>query len=250
MGKEIETLEGLPASESCVEIRDGERGRMDDVALYYSARVEKFPLLTAHEEHTYTTSYFENRNPVTMELLINHNLRLVFSRARRFLWSKLELSDLVQEGVIGLMGAIERFEPVKGFRLSTFATHHIDNMIRRYVQGNANQIWVPVNVQILGKKIRKEMNTVHGTQFEKEKQVALKLGISVEKLQKTVIASSFDFMSLSNPVGEDGVGTFGDLLIDSVHSTPCDVASLKSELRQALEEKAYVYGVLSGFVLI
>lgn len=247
---ELDTSRDFLDSESDVEIRTGERGRMDDVALYYRVQIGKCPLLTPDEEFLYTTSYFENKDPSIMELLINHNLRIVCSRAKRFLWSNLPLSDLIQEGTIGLMTAIEKFEPVRGFRLSTFAVHSIDNMIRRYVQENASQIWVPRKVQTLNQKIKMRMKLAKGSQSEKEKQVALELGISVEELQETVIASSFDFTSLNSPVRDDGTSTLEDSLMDSLHSNPFEVILVRSELRQTLEEKAYVYGILSGSKLL
>lgn len=246
----IDTSRDFFAPESGAERRSSERMRMDDVALYYKTQMVRFPLLAPQEERRLTSSYYENRDPATRDLLVHHNLRLAYSRALRFLGAGVMLNDLIQEGVIGLIKAIDGFDPAKGSRLITFAVYHIDNQIRLYIQEAIGMIFVPRRLQFLREKIKMKMMQEIGSQKQKEDSVASELGIDAKELRKVMTSTSFEYVSLSTPVGDKQESQLGDFITDSVHSNPFEVAMIRSELREALEEKAFVYGMLTspGFV--
>jgi RNA polymerase primary sigma factor len=145
--------------------------------------------------------------------MINSNLRLVVSQARRYQGHGLPMEDLVQEGMLGLIRAVEKFDWRKGFKFSTYGTLWIRQAIQRGLQNHGRTIRVPVHVaqrQVKVRKIESELSTKLSREPTDE-EIAAVAEIPVEEVAE-LRELSRGLASLDQPVGEDGETAFGDLL--------------------------------------
>lgn len=207
----------------------------DFIKLYFN-EISKIPLLTADEEKelAYAIRYGENEDRARKKL-ISSNLRLVISIAKKFLWSRLSFLDLIQEGNTGLIKAIEKFDPDKDFKFSTYATRWIKQSITKSIADMTKNVRIPVHLideinaynkasQVLFQKLWREPTS---------KEVAAELWFPIKKIKK-LEEVIFGNVSLDAEVGDDGKDSLGDLLADEATLRP-DQHVEKETLKDNLE---------------
>ena len=186
----------------------------------YLNRLTQAPLLTQEEEVALTRAV-QKGDAVAKSRLIESNMRLVINIAKGYRNRSIPLEDLIQEGAIGLMQAAERFDPDKGFRFSTYATHWIRQAIGRAIDNKSKAIRLPAHVsQSLRKieRIKGEMARELGREPTLE-QIAQVMGTSAKKLQ-VIIQSSQELLSLDMTVGDSNGTTLAGLLRDESVQDP------------------------------
>jgi RNA polymerase primary sigma factor len=176
------------------------------------AASRRYPLLTPAEE-VELAKRIERGDLAAKERMINSNLRLVVSQARRYLGSGLSMADLVQEGMFGLIRATEKFDWRKGYRFSTYATLWIRQSMQRGVENSARTVRLPVQVSQRVRRIRRverELATSLGRDPTDE-EIAAAAELTLEEIEQ---ARELDraTVSLDTPVGEDGETTLGALI--------------------------------------
>ncbi|MBV9818763.1 MAG: sigma-70 family RNA polymerase sigma factor [Solirubrobacterales bacterium] len=170
------------------------------------------PLLTAGEEIE-LAKRIERGDLEAKERMINSNLRLVVSQARRYQGHGLPMEDLVQEGMLGLIRAVEKFDWRRGFKFSTYGTLWIRQALQRGLQNHGRTIRLPVHVAQRQTKVRKvesDLSTKLGREPTDE-EIAAEAKIDVEEVAE-LRELTRGLTSLDQPVGEDGETAFGDLL--------------------------------------
>jgi RNA polymerase primary sigma factor len=186
-------------------------GTADSLDLFLR-RAREHPLLTAAEE-VELAKRIERGDLAAKERMINSNLRLVVSQARRYQGHGLPMEDLVQEGMLGLIRAVEKFDWRRGFKFSTYGTLWIRQAIQRGLQNHGRTIRVPVHVaqrQVKVRKVESELSTKLSREPTDE-EIAAAAGLDVEEVAE-LRELSRGLASLDQPVGEDGETAFGDLL--------------------------------------
>jgi len=254
------TEEGPGVTEEFVEV--GQISVSDPVRLYLN-EIGRYPLLTSQQEVELAMQMEAGRRAqarleegmtdedqavlgheidigdAAHKQLVQSNLRLVVALARRYVGRGMALLDLIQEGNVGLMRAVERFDYRRGFKFSTYATWWIRQAISRAIADQGRTIRMPIHVLDSVNKLtraQREMTQAKGRAPSLE-ELAFELDLDpgrVAELQR--IAQ--DTVSLETPVGEDEDGTLGDLVEDLDSDRPADVAtfsSLQDQLAMALE---------------
>lgn len=212
----------LTDEETSSEYSVVDTGLSDDSVKIYLKQIGKIPLLTQEEELKYAKDIRENNSEKAKEALVNANLRLVVSIAKKYTGRGLSFLDLVQEGNLGLMRATEKFDYKKGYRFSTYSTWWIQQSITRAIADKSRLIRLPVHmIEILGKikKATLELTVANGYAPGKE-EIAYKVGISVDKLNRLLEAAQ-STVSMEAPVNpKDDNGKIGDYIIDESTISP------------------------------
>jgi len=206
----------------------------DDGIPSYLGRLTQAPLLTSEEEIELTRAVQQGSKPARQRL-IESNMRLVINIAKTYRNRAIPLEDLIQEGAIGLMQAAERFDPDKGFRFSTYATHWIRQAIGRAIDNKSKAIRLPAHVSQSLRRVEKEklrLSRELGADPSPE-QLAAAMGISAKKLL-TLFQSSQELLSLDMTVGDSGGMTLGGLIKDNKNTDP-EAMILSQEMVEELQ---------------
>ncbi len=211
--------------------------KINDPVRMYLKEIGRINLLTSDEEFEYAVRA-EQGDEEAKKMLAESNLRLVVSIAKRYVGRGMLFLDLIQEGNIGLMKAVDKFDPTKGYKFSTYATWWIRQAITRAIADQARTIRVPVHmVETINKLARVQRQLTQELNREPtDEEIAKKLGITVEKVRE-VYKISQDPVSLETPIGEEDDSHLGDFIKDERTMGPEEYATvemLKEELRGVL----------------
>jgi RNA polymerase primary sigma factor len=237
---------GIELSDDCGQVREDDATFVNgdlahattDALQLFLNEAGRYKLLTAEEE-VELAKRIERGDKAAKDLMINSNLRLVVSIAKRYQGHGLSLLDLIQEGIIGLIRAVEKFDYRKGFKFSTYATWWIRQAVQRGVANKSRTIRIPVHIVEREQKIaraERELVAKLGRQpTDQELSKAAKLPL---KQLREVRAAARAVTSLDKPIGEDDSGSFVDLFAaEQVHTEEEVEVSLRQEtLRKALDE--------------
>lgn len=211
--------------------------KINDPVRMYLKEIGRIPLLTSDEEFEYARRAVDG-DEEAKRILAESNLRLVVSIAKRYVGRGMLFLDLIQEGNIGLMKAVDKFDPEKGYKFSTYATWWIRQAITRALADQARTIRVPVHmVETINKLARVQRQLTQDLNREPtDEEIAKKLGISVDKVRE-VYKISQDPVSLETPIGEEDDSHLGDFIRDERTVSPEEYATeelLKEELAGVL----------------
>ena len=208
---------------------------VDEPIKMYLREIGQIPLLSYEEEIDYAQRVL-NGEEEAKQKLIESNLRLVVSIAKKHTNRGLKMLDLIQEGNMGLMKAVEKFEYEKGFKFSTYATWWIRQAITRAIADQGRTIRIPVHMIETINKIKKESRIIlqeTGKEPTAE-ELAKKLELPVEKVQ-SILEMNQDPISLETPVGSEEDSELGDFVEDDKFANPYD-ATTRVLLKEQLDE--------------
>ena len=208
---------------------------VDDPVKMYLKEIGKIPLLTAEEEVD-LAKRMEAGEVYAKRRLAETNLRLVVSIAKRYVGRGMQFLDLIQEGNLGLMKAVEKFDYTKGFKFSTYATWWIRQAITRAIADQARTIRIPVHmVETINKLVRIERQLIQELGRDPtNEEIAKEMGIEVEKVRE-VRKIAQEPVSLETPIGEEEDSHLGDFIEDETAVAPDEAANF-TMLREQLNE--------------
>ena len=210
---------------------------IDDPVRMYLKEIGKVPLLTADQEIE-LAKRIEDGDEDAKRQLSEANLRLVVSIAKRYVGRGMLFLDLIQEGNLGLIKAVEKFDYRKGYKFSTYATWWIRQAITRAIADQARTIRIPVHmVETINKLIRVSRQLLQDLGREPQpEEIAEEMGIPVEKVRE-IIKIAQEPVSLETPIGEEEDSHLGDFIPDEDAPAPADAAAftmLKEQLMSVL----------------
>ncbi len=211
---------------------------IDDPVRMYLKEIGKVPLLTAKRERELAERMAEGDESAKDEL-VEANLRLVVSIAKRYVGKGMFFLDLIQEGNLGLMKAVDKFDYTKGYKFSTYATWWIRQAITRAIADQARTIRIPVHmVETIHKVSRysRQMLQELGREATAE-EIGEKMGLSADKVRE-IMKIAQDPVSLETPIGEEEDSHLGDFIPDDDTPAPAEAASA-SILREVLERQLH-----------
>ena len=210
---------------------------IDDPVKIYLKEIGRVPLLTAEEEIELAERMAQG-DPKARKRLSEANLRLVVSIAKRYVGRGMQFLDLIQEGNLGLIKAVEKFDHTKGFKFSTYATWWIRQAITRAIADQARTIRIPVHmVETINKVIRVSRQLLQELGHDPTpEEIAAEMNMPVEKV-RDILKIAQEPVSLETPIGEEEDSHLGDFIPDEDASEPAEAASftlLKEQLMTVL----------------
>ena len=198
---------------------------LEDPVRMYLKEIGNIPLLTAEEE-VFLAQRIEKGDEQARKQLIEANLRLVVSIAKKYVGRGMSFLDLIQEGNMGLMKAVEKFDYKKGNKFSTYSTWWIRQAITRGISDTAKTIRVPVHmVETINKTLRTSRMLLQELGREPtNEEIAKKMNMPVAKIDE-ILKTSRDPVSLDTPIGEEEDSQLGDFIEDESLLSPVDSAS-------------------------
>lgn len=231
-------IEDIQLTEEDLDITIPEGIAIDDPVRMYLKEIGKVPLLSADEEIE-LAQRMENGDVEAKRRLAEANLRLVVSIAKRYVGRGMLFLDLIQEGNLGLIKAVEKFDYIKGFKFSTYATWWIRQAITRAIADQARTIRIPVHmVETINKLIRVSRQLLQELGREPQpEEIAKEMNMSVDKVRE-IMKISQEPVSLETPIGEEEDSHLGDFIPDDDAPAPAEAAAftlLKEQLIDVLD---------------
>ena len=230
----------LPKSQDAVAAASADTHNlaMDDPVKVYLKEIGRVPLLTAEEEQVLAMRIADG-DQQAKQRLAEANLRLVVSIAKRYVGRGMLFLDLIQEGNLGLIKAVEKFDYEKGYKFSTYATWWIRQAITRAIADQARTIRIPVHmVETINKLIRESRQLLQELGREPlPEEIAERMGISVERVRE-ILKISQEPVSLETPIGEEEDSHLGDFIQDQNVPVPAEAAAsnlLRDQLNEVLD---------------
>ena len=210
---------------------------IDDPVKVYLKEIGRVPLLTPEEE-VELAERMAKGDPAARKRLSEANLRLVVSIAKRYVGRGMQFLDLIQEGNLGLIKAVEKFDHTKGFKFSTYATWWIRQAITRAIADQARTIRIPVHmVETINKVKKVSSQLLHKNGHDPSaEEIAEELDMPIDKVRE-IMRVAQEPVSLETPIGEEEDSHLGDFIEDSNAPAPADAAShtlLKEQLEDVL----------------
>ena len=228
----------LGAADARENVLEQEGISIDDPVRLYLKEIGKVPLLSTEREKELAEKMMEGDENAKNQL-VEANLRLVVSIAKRYVGRGMYFLDLIQEGNLGLMKAVEKFDFTKGFKFSTYATWWIRQAITRAIADQARTIRIPVHmVETIHKVSRysRQMLQELGREATAD-EIGEKMGMSAEKVRE-IMKIAQDPVSLETPIGEEEDSHLGDFIPDDDTPSPAEATST-SILREELERQLH-----------
>lgn len=245
-GISITDKDGNPSSKYVVEAPKPEEltdeellgsnsAKVNDPVRMYLKEIGVVPLLSNEEEKELAIAV-ENGDLEAKQRLAEANLRLVVSIAKRYVGRGMQFLDLIQEGNMGLMKAVDKFDYSKGFKFSTYATWWIRQAITRAIADQARTIRIPVHmVETINKLVREQRNLLQELgQDPTPEQIAECMGMTPDKVRE-ILKIAQEPVSLETPIGEEDDSHLGDFIEDEVIENPVDYTT-RVVLREQLDE--------------
>ena len=235
-GQEIS--DGKDDDEAEIDLSVPEGISIDDPVRMYLKEIGRVPLLTAEEE-VYLAKRMEQGDEEAQKRLAEANLRLVVSIAKRYVGRGMLFLDLIQEGNLGLIKGVEKFDYNKGYKFSTYATWWIRQAITRAIADQARTIRIPVHmVETINKLIRVSRQLLQKLGREPSaEEIAKEMEISVDRVRE-IMKIAQEPVSLETPIGEEEDSHLGDFIEDQDAPAPAEAASftlLKEQLEEVLD---------------
>ena len=211
---------------------------VDDPVKVYLKEIGRVPLLTPEEEIELAIRIADD-DEKAKKRLAEANLRLVVSIAKRYVGRGMQFLDLIQEGNLGLIKAVDKFDYTKGFKFSTYATWWISQAITRAIADQARTIRIPVHmVETINKVKKTNSQLLHKNGRDPSaEEIAAELGMPVDKVRE-ILRVAQEPVSLETPIGEEEDSHLGDFIPDDDAPAPADAASmllLKEQLNDVLK---------------
>lgn len=245
-GISITDKDGNPSSKYVVEAPKPEEltdeellgsnsAKVNDPVRMYLKEIGVVPLLSNEEEKELAIAV-ENGDLEAKQRLAEANLRLVVSIAKRYVGRGMQFLDLIQEGNMGLMKAVDKFDYSKGFKFSTYATWWIRQAITRAIADQASTIRIPVHmVETINKLVREQRNLLQELgQDPTPEQIAERMDMTPDKVRE-ILKIAQEPVSLETPIGEEDDSHLGDFIEDEVIENPVDYTT-RVVLREQLDE--------------
>ena len=240
-----EALDGIPLevdlpkeTDAAETVAINDNAAMDDPVKVYLKEIGRVPLLTPEEEIELAIRIADN-DEKAKKRLAEANLRLVVSIAKRYVGRGMQFLDLIQEGNLGLIKAVDKFDYTKGFKFSTYATWWIRQAITRSIADQARTIRIPVHmVETINKVIRVSRQLLQELGHDPSaEEIAAEMNMPVDKV-RDILKIAQEPVSLETPIGEEEDSHLGDFIPDEDASEPSEAASfslLKEQLMEVLD---------------
>ena len=231
-------VEAFSAAENMERILEQEGLAIDDPVRLYLKEIGRVPLLTAEREKELAERMMVGDEDAKVEL-VEANLRLVVSIAKRYVGRGMFFLDLIQEGNMGLMKAVDKFDYTKGYKFSTYATWWIRQAITRAIADQARTIRIPVHmVETIHKvsRISRQLLQENGREPTAD-EIGERISMSAEKVRE-IMKIAQDPVSLETPIGEEEDSHLGDFIPDDDTPSPAEATST-SILREELERQLH-----------